>query len=240
MSTVFITGVSRETGLGTALVKRYLKSGWTVLAASRNITGGHLAKLKQEHGGKLELLTLDVSDIESVRKAAEIIKAKGGRLDVLISNATSTNSGGNKPIDEGQDLEHMLDAYDVNVVGFLRMVQTFLPLFPLSEGAVAAAISSEQGSMGKCWRDSGLDYGAAKSALNMACVTLQRRLGGKGLRVLAIHPGWVQTRPAPPKADLTPEESADYIYGTIENPPPFSDKGNTGVYVNYDGTTYPF
>ncbi|GHV17073.1 short-chain dehydrogenase [Clostridia bacterium] len=238
MKTAFITGVSRELGLGTALVRRYLGEGWTVFAASRNIDGEHLPALKQEWGDKFEVVALDVSDIKSVRAAADVIREKIGNFDVLISNATATNGDGNLPIDEGMDLEHMLNAYDVNAVGFLRMVQTFLPL--CNEKAVLAAITSEQGSMGHCWRDSGADYGMAKAALNYACVVTQRRLGERGLRVLAIHPGWVQTRPAPPKADLTPEESADYIFKTIANPPPYVDKGNKGVYVNYDGTEFPF
>ncbi|GHU87831.1 short-chain dehydrogenase [Clostridia bacterium] len=238
MKTVFITGVSRETGLGTALVRRYLGDGWTVFAASRNVDGEHLSALKQKWGEKLEIVALDVREIKSVRAAADTILQKSGKIDVLISNATATNGDGNLPIDDGMDLEHMLNAYDVNAVGFLRMVQTFLPLY--NDSAVLAAITSEQGSMGNCWRDSGADYGMAKAALNYACVVAQRRLGGRGLRVLAIHPGWVQTRPAPPKADLTPEESADFIYKTIENPPPYSDKGNTGVYVNYDGKTMAF
>ncbi|GHV10018.1 short-chain dehydrogenase [Clostridia bacterium] len=238
MKTVFITGVSRGLGLGTALVRRYLADGYKVIAASRNVDGEHLSALKAEWGDKLEVVAIDVSDIKSVKAAAQVIKDKLGKLDVLISNATATNGDGNLAIDEGADLEHMLNAYDVNAVGFLRMVQTFLPL--VSEGATLAAITSEQGSMGHCWRDNGADYGMAKAALNYACVVTQRRLGGRGLRVLAIHPGWVQTRPAPPKADLTPEESADHIFKTIANPPPYDAKTNKGVYVNYDGADFVF
>ncbi|GHU95043.1 short-chain dehydrogenase [Spirochaetia bacterium] len=238
MKTAFITGVSREMGLGTALVRRYLADGWMVFAASRKIEGEHLSALKSQWGEKIEALPLDVTDIKSVQAAGDAIRSKTGVLDVLISNATATNGKGNLAIDEGMDLENMLNAYDVNAVGFLRMVQTFLPL--CASQAVLAAISSEQGSMGKCHRDSGMDYGMAKAALNAACVTLQRRLGSRGLRVLSIHPGWVQTRPAPPKANLSPDESADYIFKTIASPPPFSAEGNTGVFVNYDGTTYPF
>jgi NAD(P)-dependent dehydrogenase (short-subunit alcohol dehydrogenase family) len=238
IKTAFITGVSRETGLGTALVRCFLSGGWMVFAASRQIQGEHLSALKSKWGEKIGILPLDVTDITSVRTAGEAIRLKAGSLDVLISNARATNSAGNLPIDEGMDLENMLNAYDVDAVGFLRLVQTFLPL--CGTNAVLAAISIEQGSMGRCWRDSGMDNGMAKAALNMACVTLQRRLSPRGLRVLAIHPGWVQTHPAPPKADFTPDESANYIYKTISAPPPYSDKGNTGVYINYDGTTYPF
>ena len=238
MANVFITGVSRDLGLGIALVKQYLAQGDTVYAASRRVDGDHIKELQAQYADKLIVVEMDVCDLESVKAAAEVIKEKTGTLDLLISNATASNKDGNKAIDDGMDTEHMFNAYNVNAIGFLRVVQTFLPL--VKSGSVLAAITSEQGSMGKCWRDLGMDYGAAKAALNYCCVVLQRRLMHQGLRVLAIHPGWVQTHPAPPKANLTPEESAAYIANTIKNPPPFNEDGNTGVYLNYDGAHFPF
>jgi NAD(P)-dependent dehydrogenase (short-subunit alcohol dehydrogenase family) len=238
MKTVLITGLSRDLGLGTALAKQYLGDGFTVFGSCRDINKEHLAQLKTAWGDKFIPVAMDVTDLASVKQAAEVIRGKGGHLDVLISNATASARAGNAPIDDGCDTEVMLNAYNVNAVGFLRLAQVFLPFF--SEGSKLAAITSEAGSMGYCHRDANFDYGMAKAALNFACVTLQRRLGGRGLRVLAIHPGWVQTRPAPPKADLSPEESAAHIAKTIASPPPFNEKGNTGVFVWYDGRAFEF
>jgi NAD(P)-dependent dehydrogenase (short-subunit alcohol dehydrogenase family) len=235
MKHVFITGLSRESGLGTALAKQYLAKGDTVFGSCRSIGQEHLAQLKNEWKERFLLVPMDVTSLASVREAAK--KVGDRQIDILISNATATNSAGNAPIDGGCDTEHMLNSYDVNAVGFLRLVQTFLPLF--AQGAKLAAITSEAGSLSYCHRDAGLDYGMAKAALNFACVTLQRRFRER-FRVLAIHPGWVQTRPAPPKADLTPEESAAYLAATIENPPAYQEKGNTGVYLWYDGRPFDF
>jgi NAD(P)-dependent dehydrogenase (short-subunit alcohol dehydrogenase family) len=238
MKTALITGVSRDLGLGTALAKQYLGDGFTVFGSCRDVNKEHIAGLKAAWGDKFIPVAMDVTNLDSVKQAAEILRGNGGHLDVLISNATAANRAGNEPIDAGCDTEVMLNAYNVNAVGFLRLAQVFLPFF--SEGSRLAAITSEAGSMGYCHRDANLDYGMAKAALNFACVTLQRRLGGRGLRVLAIHPGWIQTRPAPPKADLSPEESAAHIAKTIANPPPFNEKGNTGVFVWYDGRLFDF
>jgi NAD(P)-dependent dehydrogenase (short-subunit alcohol dehydrogenase family) len=198
----------------------------------------HINRLQAEWKDAFIPVAMDVTRRDSVENAAALIRGHGGRLDILISNATATTRAGNEPIDAGCDTEHMLNAYDVNAVGFLRMTQAFLPFF--SEGSKLIAITSESGSMGYCHRDHNLDYGMAKAALNFACVTLQRRLGGRGIRVLAIHPGWVQTRPAPPKADLSPEESAAYIVKTIADPPAYHENGNTGVFVWYDGRNFEF
>ncbi|MDR0948257.1 MAG: SDR family oxidoreductase [Lachnospiraceae bacterium] len=238
MKSVLITGLSREMGLGVALAKKYLADGFRVFGSCRNIKQAHFDTLREEWGDRFIGVEMDVTNPESVEKAAKVV-ADSGKLDIIISNATATNNNGNKAIDEGCDTEHMLNAYDVNAVGFLRIVKVFLP--HLAEGAKLVAITSEAGSMGRCWRDDGIDYGMAKAALNFACVTLQRRLAPKyGYRVLAIHPGWVQTRPAPPKADLSPEESAAHIAHTIADPPAYEKEGNRGVYLWYDGRHFDF
>jgi NAD(P)-dependent dehydrogenase (short-subunit alcohol dehydrogenase family) len=238
MKTVLITGLSRDLGLGLALAKQYLGDGFTVFGSCRDINKGHIAQLKAEWGGLFIPVAMDVTSLTSVKQAAGIIRGSGGHLDVLISNATASSKAGNDPIDAGCDTEVMLNAYDVNAVGFLRLVQVFLPFF--SEGAKLVAITSEAGSMSYCHRDANFDYGMAKAALNFACVTLQRGLASRGMRVLAIHPGWVQTHPAPPKADLSPEESAGHIAKTIANPPSYNENGNTGVYMWYDGRAFDF
>ncbi|MCL2052485.1 MAG: SDR family NAD(P)-dependent oxidoreductase [Lachnospiraceae bacterium] len=235
---VFITGLSREMGLGVALARNYLAQGNLVFGSLRNIDQPHIKELKEKWGDMFIPVAMDLTNLESVKAAAANV-AKISKIDILIGNATAADAAGNKPIDDGCSTENMLNAYDVNAVGFIRMVQAFLTNF--AEAATIASISSEAGSMGKCWRDDGLDYGMAKAALNFACVTLQRRLAPKyGYRVLAIHPGWVQTRPAPPKANLTPEESAEHIVKTIESPPEYEAIGNKGVFIQYDGAEYGF
>jgi len=238
MKTVFITGVKREMGLGNALIRKYLSEGYTVFASARDVEQEHLKSLKDEWGDKLYLIAMDVTKVDDVKAAVKAVREVSPKLDLLISNATAADAAGNKPIDDGMDIENSLNSYDVNALGFIRLTQQFLDM--LGDGSSAVAISSEAGSMGDCWRDDGVDYGMAKAALNFACVTLQRRLGKRGIRVLSIHPGWVQTRPAPPKADLTPDESAAAVYNTIASPPLFNEKGNTGVYMNYDGSPKAF
>ena len=233
----WITGLSRETGLGMALARQYLADGCTVFGTCRNVDLPHIHALQAQWGEHFVPVTMDVTDFATVQAAAALM-TRHGKLDILISNATAADEKGNLPLDDGCDTEHMLNAYDVNAVGFLRLVQCFLP--HLSAHAKIVAISSEAGSMAQCNRDFNLDYGMAKAALNFACVTLQRRLAPRGLRVLAIHPGWVQTKPAPPKADLMPEESAAHLVATIASPPDYVEQGNQGIFMWYDGRPFAF
>jgi len=238
MKTVFITGVKREIGLGAALVQKYLSEGYVVFASARDVKQEYLQALSAKWGEALHLIPMDVTKVEDVRAAVESVRKVSPKLDILISNATAASPLGGKPIDDGLDIEQAINGYSVNALGFIRLVQQFLDMF--EQGSKLVGISSEAGSMGDCHRDANLDYGMAKAALNFACVTLQRRLGKQGLRVLSIHPGWVQTHPAPPKADFTPEEAADLIFKTIADPPPYIEEGNVGVFMNNDGSQKAF
>lgn len=82
---------------------------------------------------------------------------------------------------------------------------------------VIVNISSEAGSIGECWRDREFDYCMSKAALNMQSVLLQKYLKSEGIKVLAIHPGWMRTDMGGAEADISPDTSAGGRF--IEHPP---------------------
>ena len=228
--TVLITGTSR--GLGTALVKEYLQNGWRVFACARSTDNELLRAIKERYGGEVELIEMDVSSTPSVRAAARLVKELTPTLDLIINNAATSDHEGGKVIEE-MDVDACLGVYNVNALGALRVTQAFLDYAGKRGLAVIANISSEAGSMTNCHREAGMDYGMSKAALNMASVLTQRRLKAKNIKVLSMHPGWVQTRPAPPKAHFEPEEAAHNLYGTINS---FEGVTDGPVFINHDGT----
>ena len=62
---------------------------------------------------------------------------------------------------------------DVDAVGPLRVTKALLPLLRKSGAALIVNISSEAGSIGRCYRTNMIDYGMAKAALNMATMVLR-------------------------------------------------------------------
>ena len=83
-----ITGAN--SGLGYETSKFLLEKGATVIMCYRDALKGESAKqklLKYNFPGNIELLNLDLADLTNVKNAAQLVKNKFNRLDVLINNA---------------------------------------------------------------------------------------------------------------------------------------------------------
>ena len=120
---------------------------------------------------------------------------------------------------------------EVNAFGPLRVTQQLLPLLEKGRRKRILTITSEAGSIAGCCRDSWFGYSMSKAAANMECQILQRWLGPKGFKVLAVQPGWMKTDMGGPEADIPPETSAAGIFtlATRDWPP------DAPVYVEYTG-----
>jgi NAD(P)-dependent dehydrogenase (short-subunit alcohol dehydrogenase family) len=230
--TVLITGAAR--GLGFALAESFLTAGFDVFAAHRTPVCPTLNQLAKRHPGKLTALPMDVLQPTSIQSALERVTGLAPQLDVLINNAALCLDI-DDPIDR-VDFELIQQQIDVNVYGPLRVTQAFLPLLEKSDRGVLVNISSEAGSVGKCWRGTGFGYGMSKAALNMQSRILEKYLAPKGIKVFAIHPGWMRTDMGGSNADIAPDEAAQGIL-RIATSQSYRD---ASMYLVYNGDTYPY
>jgi len=162
------------------------------------------------------VIVIDVSSEESVRAAAEAVRRRVERLDLIINNAALAHpeSAGN-PI-ERVDFDAAAETLDVNALGPLRVLKHFLALLYGSPRAMVVNLSSESASMADCQRDAWYAYCMSKAALNMGSVILQNYLREKGVKVLAVHPGWMRTRMGGEEGTYDPLESARAILALAE------------------------
>ncbi len=208
MRSIFISGANR--GLGLSLVRVCLDAGDRVFAGTRS-PSEPLALLEEQHHGALHVTVIDVSSEESVRAAAEAVSRQVDRLDLLINNAALLyRESAVNPI-ERIDIEAAAETLDVNALGPLRVLKHFLPLLPAGQRAMVVNLSSEAASIADCQRDAWYAYCMSKAALNMASVILQNYLRDKGIKVLAVHPGWMRTRMGGEDAKYDTQESARAI-----------------------------
>jgi NAD(P)-dependent dehydrogenase (short-subunit alcohol dehydrogenase family) len=74
-------------------------------------------------------------------------------------------------------------------------------------------------------------YAISKAAQNMATVLLAHALQERGIVVLALHPGWVQTDMGGKEATVAPEDSAEGLLRVIEGAKP----GDSGRFLDWKG-----
>ncbi|KAJ0386415.1 hypothetical protein COL922a_004464 [Colletotrichum nupharicola] len=127
---VLITGASK--GLGRAIATGYAEAGASHIAvAARSDVSSTVAAVREaaKNAGRDEptvfALEMDVSDMTSVRAAAERLTTEWRRLDILVNNA-GYMAPFNLLLDTDDD-EYM-KAWDVNYWGTYRATKAFLPL----------------------------------------------------------------------------------------------------------------
>ncbi|MED5100501.1 SDR family oxidoreductase [Niallia circulans] len=209
---ILITGANR--GLGIHLAKTALKRGHTVLTGVRTVQEtSPINLLKAKYPDHLHTYYLDVTQEESIIKAAELAAKDVGAIDGIINNAGVLTERGKKI--EELDFEHVQFTMDVNVLGPMRVVKHFLPLIYKGEGKAIINISSEAGSIQNAYGGD-FPYGISKAALNMFSVQLSRYVNEKNITVYAIHPGWIKTDMGGEDATGYPDESANGILDILE------------------------
>ena len=235
--TVLITGTGRPYALGFNLVKRYLEHGDRVLASIRRPSEA-LEKLQLQYPDRLYVLTMDIASTASVNQAAQEAARWTDAVDLIINNATTASADTMKELPDF-DLDLIAPAVNVGAVGPIRVLKAFLPLLKKSQmGALVVNISSEAGSIGKCYRTFYLDYGTEKAALNMLTMTMRNYFrNDPNFNIICVHPGWIRTNPDNHEAPLDPYEHAETLRLLFEDRR--HDK-NGPVFITYEGEPYPW
>lgn len=183
--TVLITGGAMGIGLATA--RRLSQAGATLIIADTNQAEGEafVAELTAS-GGPAIFQPCDVTSELQVQAVMEQIRARYGRLDVLI-NSAGILQGAFRQVDE-LDLETFRRVLDVNVTGTFLCCKHAAPL--MEQGGVMICLSSAGGVRGP---SSSLAYGASKAGVHGFGLTLQAQLEARGIRVNVVCPGSIDT-----------------------------------------------
>ena len=226
MPTVLITGTNR--GLGLEFVRQYVSDGWQVFAACREPTGAkELQSLAQKAGDRLTLLAVDVTDAESVRKAAK--QLKDASIDLLINNAGTSGVPGQTT---GKvDYDNWAHVLDVNTFGPLRVIESFTEHIVRSKRKLIVTITSGMSSLAANTSGGSIAYRSSKAAVNMVMRSVAVDLALRRITCVVINPGWVRTDMGGPNASLTPKESVSAMRKLIER----LDYKDLGKFFNHDG-----
>ena len=216
-----VTGANK--GIGKALVRELAMCGYTTYLASRDAGLGAAAKADMRlSDADIHCIELDVTDEDSIARAAERMAREAGRLDVLVNNAGISVNRDPPSRCSVRDLER---TYAVNVFGAVAVTQAMLPLLRSGTERVIVNVSSELGSLAlQGYPDSPfatynvLAYCSSKTALNAYTVLLAKELRAEGFRVNAVNPGHTATDLNQFRGPRTVEQAAAVImqYATLD------------------------
>lgn len=227
-----VTGANR--GLGLEFARQLLAGGHHVVATARQPgRATALNALAGEHPGRLHVLPLDVAVARSREELARelALVLDGQRLDLLLNNA-GVLQGGER---FGQVAEAGLEAsLRINATGPFLLVQALAGM--LADGGMVANLSSEIGSLALRREFRTPSYAIGKAAQNMATVLLARALEPRGIRVVALHPGWVRTDMGGEKAPALPADASAALLAVLERLGP----DDTGLFLGPDGDVLPW
>ncbi|MGJ8593106.1 MAG: SDR family oxidoreductase [Aquaticitalea sp.] len=197
---VLITGGS--SGIGKSIGEFLTSKGFIVFGTSRNP--------ERYTDSKFDLISLDVSDVDSIEKAIETIIVKSGRLDVVINNAGAGITG---PVEE-IPMDEIKRNFETNFFGPINVIKAVLPQMRVQNSGLIINISSIAGYMGLPYRGV---YSASKGALELITEAMRMEIKGFNIHMTNVAPGDFATNIA----------AGRYHAPVLEHSPYKSPYGNT-------------
>jgi NAD(P)-dependent dehydrogenase (short-subunit alcohol dehydrogenase family) len=177
-----VTGGTR--GLGEAVVQALVEADARVLVAARSLP----ARLNEG----AHYLAVDLSTADGARCAADSVRQLLGGIDILVNvvGGSTAPAGGFAALDDAQWSKEL----DQNLMTAVRLDRVLLPLMIAQRAGVVIHVTSIQRVLPL--PDSTIAYAAAKVALSTYSKALSKEVTPKGVRVVRVSPGWIETEAA--------------------------------------------
>lgn len=195
-----VTGGTK--GIGAATVAMLSRAGARVAAVARS-------QPTRASDGVL-YLAADLSTEDGTRTAAESVLEHFGDIDILVNavGGSSSPSGGFAALDDA----HWSNEMNQNLMSAVRLDRALLPSMLAQRSGVIIHVTSIQRVLPL--PESTIAYAAAKAALSTYSKALSKEVTPKGVRVVRVSPGWVETEAAVAFAErLAADAGTDYEGG---------------------------
>jgi NADP-dependent 3-hydroxy acid dehydrogenase YdfG len=166
-------------GIGRAICIFLSEHDLIVYGAGRNV----------ENGGELDnfkTVKIDITKDISVAEGVQYVLEKEGKIDVLVNNAGVGMAGA---VEDSEIIE-ILNVFNTNVAGMLRMCKVVLPIMRTQNSGHIINISSVGGLMGLPYR--GI-YSSSKSSVELISEAMSMEVMKFGVKVVLIEPGDFKT-----------------------------------------------
>jgi NAD(P)-dependent dehydrogenase (short-subunit alcohol dehydrogenase family) len=199
-----VTGATN--GIGRATAVRLASEG-ALVGVNQRPTGDPTETLRliKEAGGEGFPVVADMRNPEQVIEMVHEVAKRGGRLDYLVSNAAINPF---LPWDQ-TTVEQFNEICETNLRGtWVVTTEACKQMVAEGHGGAVVCVSSISAHVGAPYQSA---YCATKGGISMWVKALGSVVGGNGIRVNAIEPGWIQTNMSKPMFDAAPEVWKYYI-----------------------------
>ncbi|HBO9385753.1 SDR family oxidoreductase [Pseudomonas aeruginosa] len=189
-------------GLGAAVVQTLVEAGAKVATSARDVPAAPV--------DGVTYIAADLTTAQGVAHLAQTVLERWGGVDIVINvvGGSSTPGGGFAAISDEQWLAEL----NLNLMPAVRLDRALLPSMLAQGSGVIVHVSSIQRMMPL--PESTTAYAAAKAALTTYSKSLAREVTPKGVRVLSVAPGWIETEASVRLAERLAEQAGtDYEGG---------------------------
>ncbi|HEY6043534.1 MAG TPA: SDR family oxidoreductase [Nitrosospira sp.] len=177
-----ITGGTK--GIGAAVVARLREEGARILTTARS-RPGNLAP-------DVLFMAADITTAEGCATVVDAVRDQLGGADIIVHvvGGSSAPAGGFAVLDDNE----WQRALDLNLLPAVRLDRALLPGMLEQGTGVIVHITSIQRQLPL--PEATIAYAAAKAALSNYSKGLSKEISPKGVRVVRVSPGWVETEAA--------------------------------------------
>jgi NAD(P)-dependent dehydrogenase (short-subunit alcohol dehydrogenase family) len=173
-----VTGGTK--GVGKAVVAHLCEAGANVLATARS---------RPDDLAEERFIGADITTAEGCKTIVDVVLERLGGVDIIVhvAGGSSAPAGGFRVLDD----DEWNKALRLNLFPAVRIDRALLPLMVEQRSGVIVHVTSIQRQLPL--PEATIAYAAAKAALSNYSKALSREVSPKGVRVVRVSPGWVET-----------------------------------------------
>lgn len=197
-----ITGAA--TGIGRAVALKLASQGYNIAVNALDEAGEQTVAECRALGVESENLIADVSNFAQCADMIKAVVARFGSLDVLVNNAGITKDGMLARMSE----ENFDRVININLKGVFNMCRHTSGVMIKQRSGKIINVSSVAGLYGNAGQ---MNYSASKAGVVGMTLTAAKELGGRGITVNAVAPGFIRTG----MTDALPDKVKDAMLAQI-------------------------
>ncbi|WP_342643324.1 SDR family oxidoreductase [Rhodoligotrophos ferricapiens] len=188
-------------GAGAATVALFRELGARVLTAARS---------RPETLSEEMFVAVDLTTPEGCATLAAATRERLGGVDIIVHmlGGSSAPAGGFAALSDAEWAKEL----DLNLMAAVRLDRALVPAMVAQGGGVIVHVTSIQRELPL--PEATTAYAAAKAALSTYSKSLSKEVSPKGVRVVRVSPGWIETEASVRLAErLAKEAGTDYAGG---------------------------